>query len=140
MNTDNTHQQDVQADVPVRAKQEAKSEPGTFSGRYFEPAVDIFETDDALTLVADLPGVEAADVETDIRDNVLTLSARVRPVDSKWKSAYREFEDGSYVRQFRLGQVIDQTRVTATLEEGVLTLVLPKLEGAKPRRIPVQSR
>lgn len=94
------------SDIPVREKQAVTRESGTWEGPYFEPQVDIFETADALTLTADLPGVEPGDVQTDLKDNLLTISARVKPVSPSWKPLYQEYTVGHYQRQFRLGEQI----------------------------------
>lgn len=126
-----------QQEIPVREKLGSR-EQGTFEGPWFEPAVDIFETEEALTLKADLPGVEADGVETDVRDNLLTITAHVKGLDPKWRSLHQEYTVGHYVRQFRLGQQIDQSKISAQLKDGVLTLTLPKADHARPRRIQVQ--
>ncbi len=125
-------------DIPVREKQGSR-EQGTHQGPYFEPAVDIFETEEALTVRADVPGAEPEDIDTDVRDNLLTLTARVRPLDSKWRPLREEYAVGHYVRQFRLGQHIDQSKISAELKDGVLTLTLPKADHARPRRIQVKA-
>ena len=121
-----------------RAKQPAEAE-GTHPGRYFEPAVDIYETADALVVRADVPGASPETVETDLKDNVLTLTARVAPLGGAWKPLYAEWTEGHWQRQFRLGQTIDQAKITAALKDGVLTLTLPKAERAKARRIEVKA-
>lgn len=126
----------VAGEVPLREKQ-ATRESGTHEGAYFEPRVNIYETAEELVLTADVPGVEADSVDTDLKDNLLTISARVQQVDSKWRPLHREYRVGHYMRQFRLGQHIDQTKITARLKDGVLTLTLPKAESVKPRRVKV---
>jgi HSP20 family protein len=123
--------------LPVHPKAEA-TEAGSYEGRWFEPAVDIYETDDALTLVADLPGVGAEDVNTDLRDNLLTITARFKNA-TQWKPVYEEYAEGHYMRQFRLGQQIDQAKISASMKDGVLTLTLPKADSAKPRKIQIQA-
>lgn len=125
-------------DLPVREKQNVR-EAGTYSGPYFEPAVDIVETPDALVLTADLPGVVAEDIETDLRESLLTITARTRPVQGQWKLAYGEYQVGHYLRQFRLGQQIDQAKISAQFRDGVLTLTLPKADHARPRKIQIQT-
>lgn len=133
-----TLQKNRETELPVREKQVTR-EPGTYEGPHFEPPVDIYETDEALVLCADLPGVDAKDIHTDVRDNLLTLTAKVTPVQENWKSLYREYTVGNYTRQFRLGQQIDQSRITAELRDGVLKLRLPKAEKARPRRIEIKT-
>lgn len=135
---ENTLQKTVtERPVPVREKQEA-TESGSYEGRWFEPAVDIYETEDALTVVADLPGVSPEDITTDLRDNLLTLTARIQAPKTEWKPLYAEYREGHYTRQFRLGQHIDQAKISALFKDGVLTLTLPKAESVKPRKIQVQ--
>jgi len=127
-------------ELQVKEKQAASGgEQPTHEGRWFQPAVDIYETPDAIVVTADIPGAALDAIETDVRDNVLTLSARVEPVPSSFRPLHREYEVGHYTRQFRLGQQIDQTRISASLRDGVLTLTLPKADAAKPRRIEVKS-
>jgi HSP20 family protein len=128
-----------ESDLTVGEPKALARESGTREGAYFEPLVDIYETDEALILHADVPGATSEDVETHLEDNLLTLTAPVKPVDEAWRPAYEEYAVGHYVRQFRLGQQIDQAKITATLKDGVLTLVLPKVDAARPRRITVKA-
>lgn len=114
-------------------------ESGTREGRYFEPQVDIFETDAALVIQADLPGVEAGDVETHLENNLLTITAPLPVRNDGWRPVYAEYAEGHFQRQFRLGQRIDQAKISAALKDGVLTLTLPKVDSARPRRIQVQA-
>ena len=132
--------QDVKSDLGVREQQKAPArESGTREGRYFEPPVDIYETDEALVVRADIPGALPEDVETHLEDSLLTITATVRPVEEKWRPAYQEYAVGHYQRQFRLGQQIDQAKISAALKDGVLTLTLPKVDTARPRRIQVKA-
>lgn len=111
----------------------------THPGPMHSPVVDIFETDDRISLLADMPGVRAEDLKIDLRDNVLTLSARVASADSvEHANVLREFARGTYFRQFTLAETIDQARIEAKLSDGVLRLDLPKMERAKPRQIAVK--
>ncbi len=127
-------------EMTLREKREVQREAGTHEGLYFEPAVDIHENDESLTLVADVPGATAEDVEMDLRDNLLTITVRAsKAVEERWKPIYQEYRIGHYLRQFRLGQQIDQARIGAQIRDGVLTLTLPKAESAIPRRIQVRT-
>ncbi len=126
-------------EMPVRGKRAVPQQEGTREGPYYEPTVDIYETEDSLTLVADVPGVSADIVEIDLRENLLTIAGRTRPVDECWRQIYGEYRPGNYLRQFRLGQQIDQSRLSAHIKDGVLTLTLPKAESAIPRKIQVQT-
>ncbi len=111
----------------------------TYPGPIYSPAVDIFEDDDRISLLADMPGVKAADLKIDLRENVLTLSGHVAAPEAAGEVAVlREYDTGMYFRQFTLSEHIDQTKIDAKLTDGVLRLELPKQERAKPRQITVQ--
>jgi HSP20 family molecular chaperone IbpA len=126
-------------ELQVREKKELKQAEATREGPHFNPDVDIYETERGLVLEADVPGAGQGGIELDLRDNVLTLTATVAPVEPKWKPVYLEYEVGHYTRQFRLGQVVDRDKIAAQVKDGVLTLALPKVEKALPRRIEVKS-
>ncbi|HDR16369.1 MAG TPA: Hsp20/alpha crystallin family protein [Desulfobacteraceae bacterium] len=112
----------------------------TRPGRVFTPAVDIFETDKEITLLADMPGVKAGELNIDLRENVLTLDGNViAPEGAGEVDVIREYQTGKYYRQFTLSQLIDQARIDAALKDGVLRLTLPKIEAATPRKIPIKS-
>jgi HSP20 family protein len=104
---------------------------------YIAPPVDIFEAEDALTVVADLPGVTRDSVDIRVEDGILTI---------KGKASYRphanalreEFRLHGYYRQFQLSDVVDQERISAESKNGVLTVTLPKAEKTKPRQIEVK--
>jgi HSP20 family protein len=109
-------------------------------GLTFTPAVDIFETDREITLLADMPGVKAKDLTIDVRDDVLSLASEVDPPEGPNETnVLREYETGTYVRQFNLSEVIDQSKIEADLKDGVLRLTLPKVEPAAPRKIKVKA-
>lgn len=126
--------------IQAKVKKEMKSPAEkTKSGLTFTPAVDIFETEEEITVLADMPGVKAKDLIIDLRDDVLTLTGEVAPPEGENETdVLREYRTGSYFRQFSLSEVIDQAKIDAELKEGVLRLVLPKVEPAKPRRITVK--
>jgi HSP20 family molecular chaperone IbpA len=112
----------------------------TRPGPVYLPAADIFETDSAITVLADMPGVKADQLDIDLRDNVLTLTGRVTAsVGDKETEVLREYEPGTFFRQFTLSETIDQAKIDARLSDGVLRLELPKLERAKPRQITVRA-
>ena len=104
--------------------------------RYITPPVDIFETKDGLTVVADLPGVEQKALDVRVADGILTIQGRTAhaapgtPID-------REYELLHFYRQFELPEEVDAEKIAAELKHGVLTLRLPKKEKAKPRKIDV---
>jgi HSP20 family protein len=112
----------------------------TRPGAVYTPSVDIFESDEAITVLADMPGVKAQDLEIDLRERVLTLTARTTLADSSKESdVLREYESGTFFRQFTLSELVDQAKIVARLADGVLRLELPKVEKARPRRISVRS-
>jgi HSP20 family molecular chaperone IbpA len=112
----------------------------TRPGQVFSPSVDIFETDRQITLLADLPGVEADKLSIDLRDDVLTLSADVAPLEgADERHLLAEFQVGKFYRQFTISNLIDQGKIDAQLKDGVLRLTLPKIEKATPRTITVTT-
>ncbi|AJF06923.1 Hsp20/alpha crystallin family protein [Geoalkalibacter subterraneus] len=100
------------------------------------PAVDIFETEDNLTLVADLPGADKDQLDINLDQGILTLKAKVANPE-QGHALSREFTPSHYFRQFHLPDQIAVDRVSAEFRNGVLTLVMPKTEAAKPRRIEI---
>ncbi|HVJ18823.1 MAG TPA: Hsp20/alpha crystallin family protein [Polyangiaceae bacterium] len=112
----------------------------TRPGPVYSPSVDIFENDSAITVLADMPGVKAGDLEIDLRESVLTLTGRVTAPNSANESdVLREYQWGTFFRQFTLSEAIDQAKIDAKLRDGVLRLELPKVEKARPRQITVRT-
>ena len=107
-------------------------------GPVFIPAVDILENQNEIMILADMPGVDGKDVDIDLRNDILTIRGPVSPVeDEKEVSVYREYSWGDYFRQFTLAEVIDQGKISAKMDNGVLRLNLPKKEKVKPKKIEV---
>jgi len=127
--------------LQVKDKQEVTAPAEqTRPGVVFTPDVDIFENDKDITLLADMPGVAAEDITIDLNDNVLSISGEVKPFeDKKASDIVIEFAIGRYSRQFTLSEAIDQSRIEARHEDGVLRLTLPKAEKAIPRQIAVSA-
>jgi HSP20 family protein len=112
----------------------------TIPGLVFTPEVDIFETDKAITLLADIPGVKPEKLNIDLRDNVLTVTGEVDRLEATDENPLTvEYETGRYYRQFTLSEVIDQTKIDAKLNLGVLRLKLPKVAKAAPRKIAITA-
>jgi len=128
-------------DLQVKPKQELTSPAEqTRPGLVFTPSVDIFETDREITLLADMPGVSADNLTIDLRENILTLTGEVAPFEgANEEDVLIEYEIGKYHRQFNLSNVIDQSKIDAKLNDGVLRLSLPKVEAATPRKIKIQT-
>jgi len=130
----------TEKELKPKAKEEAPAKGERVRpGRVFLPAVDIFETPEALVLVADMPGVPADKLTLDLKDNYLTIAGEISPpMSAKESMVLQEFYTGDFQREFQLGSVIDQSRIEAAMNDGVLKLRLPKVERAKPRKIEVK--
>jgi HSP20 family protein len=105
----------------------------------FIPAVDIYESENALTLLADMPGVPIDNIDIDLDADQLTIRGTLPRHEEKGKVIFKEFAYGDYYRQFNLSSDIDRGKIEASIKDGVLKLVLHKAEAAKPRKIAVQS-
>ena len=125
--------------LEVQEKKELVSkEEKTVPARYYVPTTDIFETDDALTVVMEIPGVERQALEVNIENDVLRVDARID--FSKYEELeplYTEYNVGHFTRSFTLSNNIDQQQISAQLDDGVLTLTLKKAKEAVPRRIAI---
>jgi len=126
-------------ELQVQEKREVeRQQESTVPARAFLPPTDIFESEDALTIVMEMPGVDRKDVEVKVEDDILNVEGRLD--FSKYEGmqpVYTEYNVGHYRRSFSLSSKIDQDRISAQMQDGVLTLLLPKSEEAKPRRISV---
>lgn len=125
----------------VSVKQEsAPSAEHTRPGRTYAPNVEIRETDEAIWLWADLPGVDESSVDVKLEDEVLRIRGDVHPDDyADLTPVHTEFNVGGFERTFRLGTAIDSAHIEARMRNGVLQLQLPKAEDARPRRIPIAA-
>jgi len=128
-------------EIKVREKQEVTTPAEqTTPGAVFTPQVDIFETEKEITLLADIPGVKPEGLNIDLRDNILTITGDIHPVESSSEeNVLIEYESGRFYRQFTLSEVIDQNKIDAKLGDGVLRLRLPKVEKATPRKITIKT-
>ena len=128
-----------QQELAVREKRElATKEEKTVPGRFFVPAADVFETEDALTVVMEVPGVAREAVEIELKEGVLRVEGRIDAAKyGGLEPVYTEYNVGHWTRSFALSDAVDQERIAAQLEDGVLTLTLPKTAEARPRRIAV---
>jgi HSP20 family protein len=105
--------------------------------RTVAPPVDIFEDGERLHLLIDLPGVATDGVKLGVEKDVLTIEATFQ-AEFPGRSTYAELGPVAYYRAFALGDDLDTARITATMRNGVLELVLPKAERAKTKKIQVQ--
>jgi HSP20 family protein len=101
------------------------------------PPVNIIETQDGYTLEAEIPGVSKDGVEITVDENQLTILGRRPKADPKARALYRESTGTDYRRVFELDPAVDATKITANVEQGVLTIHLPFSERVKPRRISI---
>ena len=126
-------------ELAVREKQElARQEEKTIPGRYYMPATDIFETDEVLTLMLEMPGVEKDNVDVQIENDVLRVEGKIDfSAYKEVEPVYTEYNVGHYSRAFTLSNKIDREAITARVEDGVLTLTLPKSKETLPRRVQV---
>lgn len=105
---------------------------------YIRPAVDIFESEQNLILVADMPGVDKERLDVNFERGILTLKGEIN-ASGRGEPLYREFSLGSsYYRQFELSDDFDTEKTSAEFKNGVLTLTLAKSETAKPKRIEIR--
>ena len=126
-------------ELEVQEKKELVSkEEKTVPARYYVPSTDICETEDALTVVMEMPGVEKKDIDVNLENDVLRVEGRIdfRKYEGL-EPLYTEYNVGHFARAFTLSHQIDQQQISAQLEDGVLTLTLKKSREAAPRRIAI---
>ena len=105
---------------------------------HYHPNVDIFEQADEVVILADLPGASPDSIELDYEDGELSINARVQPrQDAETQFLVHEYGTGDYRRKFRVSEVVDAERINASYTDGVLTVRLPKVQAAKPRRVAI---
>ncbi len=130
---DQQPQQQVEAPTPAGTER-------TRTRRVYVPRTDIYETEDALVLVADMPGVAPDGLDVTLEARELTIRGRTRDAAPEgYSPVYREYEAGDYERAFTLSEDIDAGKIEARLGDGVLRLTLPKAGPAQARRIQVQA-
>ena len=126
--------------LEVQQKKElvAKGEK-TVPARYYVPSTDIYETDDALKVVMEVPGVDRKNVDVKLEDDELRVDARIDFAHYEgMEPLYTEYNVGHFARTFSLSQSIDQSKIEASLNDGILTITLKKVEQAQPRRIEIR--
>jgi HSP20 family molecular chaperone IbpA len=107
----------------------------------FVPASDIYETQDGLVLLLDMPGVDKDGVTITLDQRVLTITGKsARHAPSDFSLAHAEYRDGTFERSFTISEAVDRERISASVKHGVLKLTLPKAQAASARRIAVSSR
>jgi len=126
-------------EIAVRDKKElVGKQEKTIPGRFYVPYADIYETDEALSVVLEMAGVAKDNISVALENDVLKIEGQLD--FSKYEGmepVYTEYNVGHYARSFTLSNKIDQAKISAQLEDGVLTLTLPKAKQAQPRRIAI---
>jgi HSP20 family protein len=125
-------------ELSVQEKKELPGEEKTVPGRFYVPSTDVCETEEGLTLVMEMPGVSRDNLNVSLEEGVLRVEGTLD--FSKYtglEPAYTEYNVGHYARSFSLSDKVDWDNIGARLEDGVLTLTLPKSPAAKPRRIAI---
>jgi len=132
MSTDST--------VAKPTEEQAGSVERTRSGHFYRPLVDIIEQSDELQLIVDMPGVKVDEIDVRFEDGELHLHGPVnlrQPAETSF--LLQEYGVGDFDRTFRVSEQIDASKIRAEYADGVLTLHLPKVEAAKPRKIAVTT-
>ena len=126
-------------ELQVQQKREVeKKTEATMPARVFVPVTDIFETPQALTVVLEMPGVDRNSIEASVENDVVTIEGRIDFAKyAGMQPVYTEYNVGHYARSFQISNKIDQGKISAEMKDGVVTLVLPKAEQAKHRKIQV---
>jgi HSP20 family protein len=129
----------MSSELQVNEKAPSETER-TRTGTVYRPLVDILEDKDELILVADLPGTRGDSIDINFEDGALTIQGQVEP---RYKPDQQfllvEYGLGDFYRTFRVSEEIDSSRIHAAYADGVLTVHLPKVEAAKPRKIEVRT-
>ena len=134
---------DDQKDMQVAEQEMVKDEDleRTRERQCFVPKTDIYESDEGIVLVADIPGVDRDSVDITLDKNVLTIEAlTTTPVYDGLSISYSEYVPGDFRRQFRLTKEVDQNKIEAVVADGILKLILPKADVAKSKKIPIKTR
>jgi len=127
-------------ELKVQHKQEVQHEGETTKPeKYFVPAVDIYETEKKVVVVSEMAGVPSSGVEVTLDADVLTIRGNTEDeAPSDTRILLNEFDSGHYLRRFTVAETIDQANITASMNDGILTVTLPKAEPAQPRKIKVE--
>ena len=127
-------------DLQIREKNALEGQGETTNaGRYYASQTDIHETNEALVLMMDMPGVPKSNVDIHLEKNVLTVTGKIDSSKNEtFKPIYTEYQIGNYTRSFTLSNEINREEISATMTAGTLTLNLPKMQAALSQKIQVQ--
>lgn len=129
----------TEQELKIQEKKAAQlNDERTKNELYFAPHVDIYETEQEVAVIADMPGVTVDGIDLSLEDNILTIQGHRPPQKQPGRVILEEYEIGHYLRRFTVAETIDQDRIEAALSDGVLTVRLPKAKPAQPRKIEVK--
>ncbi|HOO41268.1 MAG TPA: Hsp20/alpha crystallin family protein [Syntrophales bacterium] len=128
------------SELQKQSTQAAMETERTRNRKVYVPKVDIYETKEAIILIADMPGVDEQSVDVVLDKNVLTISGRAEPLSFKdYSIAYSEYDVGDYQRAFTISDEVDREKIEATVKNGVLRLTLHKAEQVKAKKIVIKA-
>ena len=126
-------------ELKVQQKKMAQTEgEHTKTDTCFAPQVDIFESEQDVVVLADIPGVAPGGIDLSLEENILTIQATREAPKHLGRLLLEEYETGHYMRRFTVTEAIDQDKIEASLANGVLTIRLPKIGPVQPRKIEVK--
>jgi HSP20 family molecular chaperone IbpA len=129
----------TQAVAPHEKREVAQAEERTEAGKFFSPYTDIHETERAVIVAMEMPGVDKSAIDIRLDKGVLTVKGNVDGSKyESWRPIYSEYNVGNFVRTFTVSPKIDSAAISATVADGVLTIELPKAAEAVAKRIAVQ--
>ena len=116
-------------------------EPSRVFGASFSPAIDILEKDNEILITAEIPGIDQKDLEVDLTGGVLTIKGEKKEErEEKGENFHRvERSFGRFSRSFALPSEVQEDKVEAKYKDGILSLILPKTESSKAKKIPVKA-
>jgi HSP20 family molecular chaperone IbpA len=131
---------EVAKDIEKKEVQSPERVERTWSRRSYSPQVDIVERKEDIVVIADMPGVDETSVDINLDKNILSIYGRVEEESFRgYSPAYAEYGVGDYERVFTLSDEIDREKIDASVKNGVLTIILPKAEKVKSRKITVKA-
>ena len=134
----NTETKEITKNEEQALQKQENQEEKTVAGKFYRPLTDIVETDKSLIVTMDMPGVAKENVNVKVEKNVLEVEGQI---DSSpylnTKPVYTEYNVGHYTRRFTVSNEIDTEKIEASLDDGVLNLILPKKPEAEPRKITI---
>jgi len=135
-----TKKEEKSLDIPKQEVVESEEMERTRDRRCYVPRTDIYETENEIVLIADVPGADEESLDISLEKGILTINAYVDEMAPEgFKRIYSEYESGDYKRSFKLSDEIDQSKIKAMVKNGKLRLEMPKAEPAKAKKIKVKA-